>query len=85
LKHENVTGFFYSREEKMKGGKKDAFQDFENKTSDAWDDGEDDLLMMPNMSMRDVQSTARAVLDNHSRQQRAKHEAQRTNALKSRQ
>ena len=71
-----------NREEKMKGGKKDAFQDFENKTSDAWDDGEDDLLMMPNMSMRDVQSTARAVLDNHSRQQRAKHEAQRTNALK---
>jgi hypothetical protein len=50
----------------MKGGKKDAFQDFENKTSDAWDDGEDDLLMMPNMSMRDVQSTARAVLDNHT-------------------
>lgn len=73
-----------NRDEKAKGGKKDAFHDFENKTSDAWDDGDDDLLLMSNipMSLRDVQSTARAVIDNHSRQQKAKNEAQRTNALK---
>lgn len=69
----------------MRSGKKDAFHDFENKTSDAWDDGDDDLLLMSNipMSIRDVQSTARAVIDNHSRQQKAKSETQRTNALKS--
>lgn len=50
--------------------KKDAFQDFENKTSDAWDDGDDDLLVMANiqMSLRDVQSTAKAVMENHSKQ-----------------
>lgn len=65
--------------------KKDAFHDFENNTSDAWDDGDDDLLLMSNipMSLRDVQSTARAVMDNHSRQQKAKIDAQRANAIKS--
>ena len=49
----------------------DSFQDFQAKTSDAWDDGDDDLMLdMANikMSMRDIQSTARAVMDNHSRQ-----------------
>ncbi|CAG2211070.1 GYP1 [Mytilus edulis] len=79
--HESIP----KKEEKMRSGKKDAFHDFENKTSDAWDDGDDDLLLMSNipMSIRDVQSTARAVIDNHSRQQKAKSETQRTNALKS--
>ncbi|KAL4227114.1 hypothetical protein ACF0H5_015087 [Mactra antiquata] len=51
----------------------DSFQDFQNKTLDAWDDGDDDLMIdMANikMSMKDIQSTAKAVLDNHSRQTR---------------
>ncbi|XP_045166376.2 TBC1 domain family member 22A-like isoform X1 [Mercenaria mercenaria] len=46
----------------------DSFQDFENKTLDAWDDGDDDLMLdMANikMSMKDIQSTAKAVLDHH--------------------
>lgn len=46
----------------------DSFQDFQNKTLDAWDDGDDDLMIdMANikMSMKDIQSTAKAVLDNH--------------------
>lgn len=73
------------KEDKGKAMKKDAFHDFENNTSDAWDDGDDDLLLMSNipMSLRDVQSTARAVMDNHSRQQKAKIDAQRANAIKS--
>ncbi|KAK3101795.1 hypothetical protein FSP39_006422 [Pinctada imbricata] len=56
-------------EEKPRGNKRDAFHDFENNTSDAWDDGEDDLLYMANiqMSLKDVRSTAKAVIDNHSR------------------
>ena len=59
-----------SKEGKTKSGKRDAFHDFENKTSDAWDDGDDDLFPMANvqMSLRDVHSSARAVLENHSRQ-----------------
>lgn len=61
----------YRKEDRSKSSnKKDAFQDFENKTSDAWDDGDDDLLVMANiqMSLRDVQSTAKAVMENHSKQ-----------------
>lgn len=60
------------KEDKTKQRPKDSFQDFEIKTSDAWDDGDDDLILMANiqMSLKDVQSTARAVLDKHSRRQR---------------
>lgn len=58
------------KEDKPKSGKRDPFHDFENKTSDAWDDGDDDLFSMATvqMSLRDVHSSARAVLENHSRQ-----------------
>ncbi|KAL3851771.1 hypothetical protein ACJMK2_015480 [Sinanodonta woodiana] len=58
----------------IKSGKLDAFHDFENKTLDAWDDGDDDLITMANihMSLKDVRSTAKAVLDNHSRQVNAR-------------
>ncbi|XP_014783420.1 TBC1 domain family member 22B isoform X1 [Octopus bimaculoides] len=58
------------KDDKLKNKSKDAFQDFENETSDAWDDGDDDLILMATvqMSLKDVQSTARAVLDNHSKQ-----------------
>lgn len=58
------------KEEKYKSSKRDPFHDFENKTSDAWDDGDDDLISMATvqMSLRDVHSSARAVLENHSRQ-----------------
>ncbi|KAK7103003.1 TBC1 domain family member 22B-like [Littorina saxatilis] len=58
------------KEDKSKSSKRDPFKDFENKTSDAWDDGDDDLISMATvqMSLRDVHSSARAVLENHSRQ-----------------
>ncbi|KAK6185173.1 hypothetical protein SNE40_007464 [Patella caerulea] len=58
------------KEDKTKYTKRDTFADFENKTSDAWDDTDDELLSMSNMqmSLKDVQSTAKAVLDNHSKQ-----------------
>ena len=54
------------KEEKNKTG--DAFQDFQEQTKDAWDDGEDDLMLdMANikMSMRDIKSTANAVIEKH--------------------
>ena len=55
--------------------KRDPFHDFENKTSDAWDDGDDDLISMATvqMSLKDVHSSARTVLENHSRQLANKH------------
>ncbi|XP_029650355.1 TBC1 domain family member 22B isoform X3 [Octopus sinensis] len=58
------------KDDKLKNKTKDSFRDFENETSDAWDDGDDDLILMATvqMSLKDVQSTARAVLDNHSKQ-----------------
>ncbi|KAL8597499.1 hypothetical protein ACOMHN_047726 [Nucella lapillus] len=58
------------RKEDKSKSKRDPFHDFENKTSDAWDDGDDDLLSMATvqMSLRDVHSSARAVLEKHSRQ-----------------
>lgn len=39
---------------------RDSFRDFQENTSDAWDDGDDDLIQMANvkMSMRDVRHTA---------------------------
>lgn len=57
------------KEEKVKNSKKDSFRDFENDTSDAWDDGDDDLIQMANLriSLRDVQTSAKVVLDNHTR------------------
>ncbi|XP_074645248.1 TBC1 domain family member 22B-like isoform X2 [Tubulanus polymorphus] len=49
--------------------KRDSFQDFENDTIDAWDDGDDDVMLMAHkMSLRDVHSSAMAVLNNHSQQ-----------------
>lgn len=52
--------------------KRDSFSDFETKTSDAWDDGDDDLITMANvkMSLKDVHTSARAVIDSHARQMR---------------
>lgn len=59
---------------KMKAVKgKDSFQKFENSTKDAWDDTPDEFMIdMANikMSMSDIQSTAKAVLENHSQQTR---------------
>ncbi|KAL5015050.1 hypothetical protein ScPMuIL_009320 [Solemya velum] len=57
------------KDDKGKHNRKDTFEDFENKTSDAWDDGDDDLIQMANiqMSLKDVRSTAKAVIDNHSK------------------
>ncbi|XP_033746626.1 TBC1 domain family member 22B-like isoform X1 [Pecten maximus] len=65
---------------KLKSNKKDAFHDFENKTSDAWDDGDDDLLVMANiqMSLRDVRKTAEAVIDNHSKQINAQNDSKQS-------
>ena len=42
---------------------RDAFEAFAEKTSDAWDDADDDLIMMANvkMSLKDVHSTAMQV------------------------
>lgn len=46
---------------------KDAFQDFEKNTKDAWDDADDDLILMANvrLSRRGVQDTAMQVKDLH--------------------
>ena len=42
---------------------RDAFEAFAEKTSDAWDDADDDLILMANvkMSLKDVHSTAMQV------------------------
>ena len=66
-------GMAVRRDERLKGTKKDPFQEFENKTSDAWDDGDDDLIQMNNLtlSLREVQSSAKFVLDNHSKKANA--------------
>jgi hypothetical protein len=50
--------------------KHDSFQDFQDNTEDAWDDGDDDLIHMANfkMSLKDVQSTAMQVISDHSQQ-----------------
>jgi hypothetical protein len=57
------------KDDKGKNNKKDPFRDFEKRTSDAWDDGDDDLINMANLklSLSDVQSSAKVVLDNHSK------------------
>jgi len=49
-----------STPKKKVGNEKDAFQEFKEKTNDAWDDGEDDLMITTQfkMSLRDVQNTA---------------------------
>lgn len=49
---------------------RDSFEDFEEKTNDAWDDADDDLIEMSNfrMSLKDIQSTALQVIRNHSQQ-----------------
>ncbi|CAG5118866.1 unnamed protein product [Candidula unifasciata] len=67
----NVTtpGWPTQKDDRGKGNKRDSFRDFENETSDAWDDGDDDLIQMASLriSLRDVQTSAKAVLDNHSK------------------
>ncbi|XP_048741944.2 TBC1 domain family member 22B-like isoform X2 [Ostrea edulis] len=73
------------KEERSKtSNKRDAFHDFEYNTSDAWDDGDDDLFVMANiqMSLRDVRSTAKAVMENHSKQFGAQNQQSSHNALK---
>ena len=42
---------------------RDAFEAFQEKTSDAWDDADDDLILMANvkMSLKDVHTTAMQV------------------------
>ncbi|KAK2184906.1 hypothetical protein NP493_249g08000 [Ridgeia piscesae] len=49
---------------------RDAFEAFAEKTSDAWDDADDDLILMANvkMSLKDVHSTAMQVMHDHSEQ-----------------
>ena len=56
--------------------KRDSFSDFETNTNDAWDDADDDLIMMANvkMSLKDVHTSARAVIDSHARQMRRQDE-----------
>ncbi|KAI8782075.1 TBC1 domain family member 22B-like isoform X1 [Biomphalaria glabrata] len=63
------SGRQIKKDEKAKHNKKDAFHEFENKTSDAWDDGDDDLIQMANLklSLKDVHTSAKVVLDNHSK------------------
>lgn len=69
-----INASMSKKDDKSKAAKTgDSFKDFQIKTEDAWDDGDDDLMLdMANikMSKRDIQSTAKAVLDNHSRQAR---------------
>lgn len=57
------------KDDRGKNNKIDSFHDFEKKTSDAWDDGDDDLIQMANLklSLSDVHSSAKIVLDNHSK------------------
>ncbi|RUS76459.1 hypothetical protein EGW08_015773 [Elysia chlorotica] len=68
-----TPGWPHKKDDKSKNNKRDAFQEFENKTSDAWDDGDDDLMEMANLrlSLKDVHSSARVVLDNHSKRTQA--------------
>ena len=62
---------------------KDTFQEFENKTSDAWDDGDDDLIQMNNLtlSLREVKSSAKVVLDNHSKKANALNQQKVNNVI----
>ena len=66
----------HKKEEKTKSSRGDAFQDFQDKTSDAWEDNDDELMLdISNikMSLYDVRKTADEVISNHSRQSSAKH------------
>lgn len=62
-------GWPLRKDEKTKTNRRDPFHDFENKTSDAWDDGDDDLMQMAHVkiSVQDAQSSAKLVLANHSK------------------
>ena len=65
----------YKKEEKNRSSRPDSFQDFQDKTDDAWDDNDDELMLdMSNikMSLHDVRKTAEEVISNHSRQSGAK-------------
>ncbi|BFZ08319.1 hypothetical protein BsWGS_11358 [Bradybaena similaris] len=64
-----VPSWSTQKDDRGKNSKSDSFHDFEKKTSDAWDDGDDDLIQMANLklSLSDVHSSAKIVLDNHSK------------------
>ncbi|KAK2147459.1 hypothetical protein LSH36_551g00022 [Paralvinella palmiformis] len=70
-----------TKREKHKGH--DSFQDFQDRTIDAWDDTEDDLMVMSNirLSKRDVHNTAIQVLNHHSQQTRSGHVLQSEGSL----
>lgn len=55
---------------------RDSFADFQEKTNDAWDDGDDELIVMANfkMSLKDVRSTAIQVLSDHSNQNKIRND-----------
>jgi len=61
----------------LRNKQRDSFQDFQAKTSDAWDDGDDDLITMASMkmSLKDVHETAMQVINNHSQQMKAANSA----------
>ena len=48
------------------GGGKSSFQQYERDTEDAWDDGDDDLLMRLKLDTNFIQSTASQIIDSHS-------------------
>lgn len=65
----------YKKEDKTRSHRPDSFQDFQDKTNDAWEDNDDELMFdMSNikMSLHDVRKTADEVISNHSRQSGAK-------------
>ena len=51
---------------KNSGGGKSSFQQYERDTEDAWDDGDDDLLMRLKLDTNFIQSTASQIIDSHS-------------------
>lgn len=66
----------YKKEEKTKSSRGDSFQDFQDKTNDAWEDNDDELMLdISNikMSLYDVRKTAEEVISNHSRQSGTKY------------
>lgn len=62
--------FFSPLKKVQKSRSKDAFEDYQEKTDDAWDCTDDDLIEMNNfrISLKDVRSTALQVIRNHSQQ-----------------
>lgn len=62
--------FFSPSKKVQKAHSKDAFEYYQEKTDDAWDCADDDLIEMNNfrISLKDVRSTALQVIRNHSQQ-----------------